>query len=71
MPNMDGHTATLNISTYEREQQRPHVPVIALTASVRAEDKEAAKQAGMDGFTSKPINIDALMLEIQRLCIKS
>jgi len=38
--------------------------VIALTASVLAEDKHAAMAAGMQGFASKPVDFAALCLEI-------
>ncbi|MEJ2048070.1 MAG: hypothetical protein P8X92_09635, partial [Dehalococcoidia bacterium] len=37
-----------------------HVPVIAVTASVRPEDEKRALDGGCDGFIRKPIDIDAL-----------
>jgi CheY-like chemotaxis protein len=35
-------------------------PVVAMTASVRAEDEEKALTEGCDGFVRKPIDIDTL-----------
>ena len=69
MPNMDGHTATRTIRSLEQQNKRARTPVIALTASVREGDKLAAQKAEMDGFAEKPINVNALMSEIKRLCL--
>lgn len=35
-------------------------PVIALTAGVTAEEREATRLAGMDGFLTKPLQTTAL-----------
>jgi CheY-like chemotaxis protein len=54
MPEMDGLKATQLI----RAQAPPHrrdLPIIALTASVLAEDRDACLQAGMTSFLTKPI----------------
>ncbi|WP_232827940.1 MHYT domain-containing protein [Marinomonas shanghaiensis] len=67
MPNMDGLTATQIIRSYEKENQLKHTPIIALTANVLIEDKLDAKQAGMDGFANKPIDIDSLIIEMARV----
>ncbi|WP_235075948.1 MHYT domain-containing protein [Marinomonas profundimaris] len=67
MPNMDGLMATQIIRQYEKENQRPHTPVIALTANVLVEDKLEAQQSGMDGFANKPIDIHALVAEMARV----
>lgn len=67
MPVMDGHTATRKIREYEKQQQLLPTPIIALTASVRQEDKLAASEAGMDGFASKPVEYPLLTAEIHRL----
>nr|WP_281500828.1 ATP-binding protein [Kordiimonas marina] len=41
-------------------------PIIALTADVLAEQREAFQNVGMNGFVSKPISIDKLRFEISR-----
>jgi PAS domain S-box-containing protein len=64
MPVMDGLTATKKRRLYETENSLTRLPIIALTASVLPQDKESAKQAGMDGFANKPIDIKQLMNEI-------
>lgn len=64
MPEMDGLEATKQIRSYENKNKLKKVPVIALSASVFDEDKQRAQMAGMDGFVSKPIDIDELNHEI-------
>lgn len=67
MPVMDGLEACRLIRQSEQAQQRKPLPVIALTASVLDEDKVAAKEAGMQGFASKPVDFAALTNEIARV----
>lgn len=67
MPVMDGLAASLRIRELEQASQLTHTPIIALTASVLEQDRLAAKQAGMDGFASKPIDLPVLMSEIKRV----
>jgi len=64
MPGTDGLQATRLIRQYERTEGRIPTPIIALTASVRAEDRRAARQAGMDGFAIKPLDVSQLLEEI-------
>ncbi|WP_067983216.1 MHYT domain-containing protein [Neptuniibacter pectenicola] len=71
MPIIDGHMAARIVREWEKQQSRPPVPIIALTASVLEEDKVAAREAGMDGFASKPVNFNELTAEIARLTGKS
>lgn len=67
MPVMNGLQATTQLRSREAASGRQATPVIALTASVMDEDQRAASAAGMDGFASKPIDIDALMREMARV----
>ncbi|CAM3766875.1 MHYT domain-containing protein [Rheinheimera salexigens] len=67
MPVMDGITAAKQRRAYEKQRSLPAVPMIVLTASVLPEDKLAARNAGIEGFASKPVNIDGLQLEIARV----
>lgn len=64
MPGTDGLQATRLIRQYERTHFRSHTPIIALTASVLAEDRQTANQAGMDGFAVKPLDVPRLFDEI-------
>ncbi|TNE63977.1 MAG: response regulator [Alphaproteobacteria bacterium] len=50
-----------------RHDARAHIPIIALTADALIEQREAFRAAGMDGFVSKPIEIDKLRFEIARV----
>lgn len=60
MPVMDGLEATRHIRKWEQDNSRPHLPIIALTAGVFAEDRQLCTASGMDDFLAKPINFDEL-----------
>lgn len=59
MPVMDGLTATRRLRASAGPNQ--HVPVIALTANARPEDRAQCNAAGMNGFVAKPISASDLM----------
>jgi PAS domain S-box-containing protein len=65
MPDVDGFTATREIRTWEAEGGS-HVPIVAMTASVLAGDREACLAAGMDDFLAKPVQLDALRAALER-----
>ncbi|WP_029147743.1 PAS domain S-box protein [Methylophilus sp. 5] len=67
MPIMDGLSASMQIRALEQHSGRARTPIIALTASVLEQDRQAAADAGMDGFASKPIELPLLLAEIQRV----
>ncbi len=67
MPVMDGLSACRAIRELEARRGSPRTPVIALSASVLDEDRAAALASGMDGFASKPLDLDALSREIARV----
>jgi PAS domain S-box-containing protein len=58
MPEMDGITATQHICQTWPQAQRPRI--IAMTANAMPEDRENCLAAGMDGYLSKPIRLEAL-----------
>jgi CheY-like chemotaxis protein len=66
MPDMDGFEATAAIRAKEKETGR-HMPIIALTASAMAGDKERCLRAGMDGYVTKPLRREALFAEMQEV----
>lgn len=67
MPVMNGHEACRAIRNYEQQHRRKPVPIIALTASVTEEDRRQAREAGMDGFAVKPIDLQEITGELARL----
>ena len=67
MPGMTGLEATQHIRHFEVTHAHPALPIIALTASVLLSDRQAAQQAGMDGFATKPIELKQLKAEMARV----
>ena len=60
MPIMDGHEATRRIRALENPELAK-VPIVAMTANAFDEDRRAAKDCGMNGFISKPINMQEVI----------
>jgi PAS domain S-box-containing protein len=56
MPEMDGYETTQRI----RQMLRQHIPVIAMTASTMASDRQRCFDAGMDDILPKPFAKSAL-----------
>lgn len=59
MPVMDGVEATKTI----RNSNRPDngIPIFAMTANTFASDRKRCRDAGMNGYIAKPINIEAIV----------
>ncbi len=66
MPEMGGFEATQAIRQHET-QTKVHLPIIALTAHAMAGDRERCLAAGMDGYLSKPIEVNDLIMTVERL----
>ena len=66
MPEMDGYAATRRIRECEAEQHLSPTQIIALTASTMEGDREFCMAAGMNDFTSKPINKQALEAALKK-----
>ncbi len=62
MPTMGGIEATENILHYEKNENKEHIPIVALTANALSGDREKYMTAGMDAYLSKPIELDALKM---------
>ena len=69
MPGMSGNEATRLIR--EREGDKRHTPIIALTAKVMVHDRKKAFDAGVDDFLSKPVFIEDIAASLQRVMYKT
>ena len=72
MPEMGGSEAAEDLRVEkERVPSTPpatgrRLPVIALTAHAMQGDRERCLQSGMDGYLSKPIDVDELIATVER-----
>jgi PAS domain S-box-containing protein len=66
MPELDGLETTAAIREIEKSEAG-HIPIIAMTAHAMKGDRERCLAAGMDGYISKPFQINELLKEIESL----
>ncbi len=66
MPVLDGLTATTQWRQREQAEQRPRIPIIALTANVIKGVREACLAAGMDDYLGKPFSREQLAAVLKR-----
>ncbi len=74
MPEMDGYEASRTIRARERRVRpdadalgiAPTMPIVAMTASAMAGDRERCAAAGMDDYLSKPFDYEQLKLTLRR-----
>ena len=64
LPKMDGFSATKLIKSDEDLKQ---IPIVALTALAMPDDREKAREAGCDGYVTKPFRFQDLLKTINRL----
>lgn len=65
MPEWDGLTATRAIREREREQDWPHLPILALSANAMPGFEATCREAGMDGYLDKPLDTAALVAALR------
>ena len=70
MPIMDGMAATAEIRRREKDKGT-YTYIIALTAHAMPGDQERCSAAGMDGYVTKPISIEALNACVRRVLSQS
>jgi signal transduction histidine kinase/ActR/RegA family two-component response regulator len=63
MPGEDGYTLLRRVRASELQRVRT-LPVVALTAYARADDRTRALAAGFQAFISKPVDLDELIATI-------
>ena len=64
MPEMDGYEAIGKMKSNTALQK---IPVIAITAQAMTGDREKCLEAGADGYISKPVNVDELLVLLNKL----
>ncbi|XGV94462.1 MAG: CHASE domain-containing protein [Leptolyngbya sp. BL-A-14] len=69
MPEMDGLSAAQAICRQWSDTDRPRI--VAMTANAMEGDREECLAAGMDGYISKPIRLEALVKAIKAAFLKS
>ncbi|MBF0584373.1 MAG: PAS domain S-box protein [Magnetococcales bacterium] len=66
MPVMDGYQATRLIRAWEKQQNRPPVPIVAFSADVTHANQQAFIVAGMNDFLSKPVALEGFRQVLER-----
>ena len=66
MPVMNGYEATRAIRRL-RDPALSGITIVAMTANAFHEDEQAALDCGMDGFITKPIDVDLLIKTLKRI----
>ena len=65
LPDMDGVETLGRLRMNERTAS---IPVLAVTAQAMKGDRERFMDAGFDGYLSKPIDIDELLMTVEEHC---
>ena len=66
MPVMNGYQAARSIRALD-DPARANIPILAMTADAFQEDQKAAKDAGMQGHISKPVDPKQMLAELRRV----
>ena len=68
MPVMDGYEATRRIRAL-KNPALASIPILAMTANAFEDDRKAAKRCGMNGFLSKPINLEEVIQTLRSVLL--
>jgi two-component system cell cycle response regulator DivK len=63
MPDMDGYEA---LGVIRNDEELKSMPVVAVTAQAMVGDKEKCLEAGADAYLSKPVDVDALIVLLNK-----
>ena len=66
MPIMNGYETTKNIRKLD-DAYKANIPIIAMTANAFSDDRDAAFEVDMNGFISKPIDINEVLTTIDKI----
>jgi len=64
LPVLDGWSACRQA---REDEHISHIPIIALTAHAREEDRQQALDAGCDDYATKPVDFPGLLTKIEKL----
>jgi two-component system, cell cycle response regulator DivK len=65
LPGMDGVEA---LAQLRRDARTASIPVLAVTAQAMSGDEQRFRNAGFDGYLSKPVDIASLLAAVQAHC---
>ena len=63
MPQMDGYEF---VSLLRKDPERAHVPVVAVSGFASQESYQRSREAGFDGYVSKPFEYATLVASLQQ-----
>ena len=66
MPEMNGYETTKAIRNMPDRPDGKKIPIIAMTANAFSDDQKRALDVGMNGFITKPIDVDRMLRTIQQ-----
>ncbi|MFT5890135.1 MAG: signal transduction histidine kinase/CheY-like chemotaxis protein [Dokdonia sp.] len=66
MPVMDGYDAAMRIRGHS-DKRIKKIPIVALTARTTEEERDEAKECGMNAYLTKPVNAELLFKTVDRL----
>ncbi|TKA76023.1 hypothetical protein B0A55_05106 [Friedmanniomyces simplex] len=70
MPILDGNAATREIRGMEEKGEVERIPILGVTANVRAEQQDEMVNSGMDDVISKPYRVEDLVRKIDEVTKK-